>query len=258
MRIFVSHSSTDSALAASLVTLLTSALPLEHDDVLCTSVDGHRLPAGVDINQQLKREVEGADLLIGLLTPHALSSMYVAFELGARWGNGRDMIPVLAGGIRPSNIDGPLAAINCLDGTNESQIHQLLEESARTLSLTIKPASTYAVALVDFRDRASVAEAASSPAVDATIDIGLPADAQRLLVAAESDGYIIASRSIGGRAIQAGSQTFNESGDRRTVAHWEAMIDELESRGLIEATSFKREVFQVTDRGYKLIDELKQ
>ena len=258
MRIFVSHSSTDSALAASLVTLLTTALSLQHDDVRCTSVDGHRLPAGVDINQQLKREVDGAEILIGLLTPHAVSSMYVAFELGARWGNGRHMFPVLACGIRPSNIDGPLAAINCLDGTNESQIHQLLEESARTLSLTIEPASTYAVALKDFRDRASVEEAASSPAVDATIDIGLSADAQRLLLVAESDGYILATRSMGGRVIQAGNQTFHESNEPRSVAHWEAVIDELDSRGLIQANSSKREMFRVTDRGYKLIDELKQ
>jgi hypothetical protein len=52
--IFISHASEDKKLAAALVDLLRSAFNMEADRILCTSVDGYRLPAGSDTDEALR------------------------------------------------------------------------------------------------------------------------------------------------------------------------------------------------------------
>jgi hypothetical protein len=99
--IFVSHSSKDKALAETLTDLLKSALGLLSDQIRCSSVDGHRLPVGVDTQNKLREEVHAAKVVIGLVTPSSLASSYVMFELGARWGAGLFLAPLLAG-VKPS------------------------------------------------------------------------------------------------------------------------------------------------------------
>src|SRR5207247_750725 len=95
--VMISHSSRDKDLAEVLIELLRTALNLAANQIRCTSVDGYRLPAGVDTHEQLRKEVKSARVLIGLLTPNSSSSSYVLFELGARWGAELPMIPLLAG-----------------------------------------------------------------------------------------------------------------------------------------------------------------
>ena len=84
--VFISHSSADGETAAALVRLLRSALNLTPPDIRCTSVEGYRLPAGAPTDLQLREEIIAAAAMIGLISPGGMSSAYVPFELGARWG----------------------------------------------------------------------------------------------------------------------------------------------------------------------------
>ena len=84
--IFISHSSGDLEFTKQLLALLRSALRLPAASIRCTSVDGHRLTGGADTDEQLRREVHDATAFIGVISATSLNSMYVAFELGARWG----------------------------------------------------------------------------------------------------------------------------------------------------------------------------
>ena len=143
MRIFISHSSRDAELARALIDLLQAALPIASDEIRCSSVDGYRLPGGVSIDQQLRSEVHEAGLVIGLLTPNSLASAYVSFELGARWGAKKPMIPLLAGGATPDILEGPLGGINALDCRSDGQIHQLVEETASHLKVEQHRTSTF-------------------------------------------------------------------------------------------------------------------
>jgi hypothetical protein len=93
--VLISHSSKDVDLASALVELLRAGLLINR--IRCSSVDGFRLPAGVQTDSQLRAEVNSTNVLIGLITPNSLASAYVMFELGARWGAGSFMIPLLAG-----------------------------------------------------------------------------------------------------------------------------------------------------------------
>ena len=150
MKIFVSHSSSDQEIAAAFVDLLRAALPLSAKDIRCTSVDGYRLPGGATSDAQLRQEVFECTSFVALLSPTSIKSVYVLFELGARWGANRHLAPIMVAGLDPSFLKAPLNAIHAARGTSESDMLQLFEEMALRLSVTAENASTYMRALQRF------------------------------------------------------------------------------------------------------------
>lgn len=140
--IFISHSSKDAEIALSLIELLKAALNLRDKQIRCTSIDGFKLPAGANTDDVLKAEVRQAYAFIGLITPNSLTSAYVLFELGARWGAGLHMVPVLAG-VGPEALQGPLKGINSISADQIAQLHQLLSDLADTLDLELQSAAGY-------------------------------------------------------------------------------------------------------------------
>ena len=115
IKVFVSHSSDDTELAALVVQLLSTELGLRSQHIRCTSVDGYRLPGGADADEQLRDEALAAECLIGVLSPQSLASTYVLFELGARWGARRHLIPLLAPGIKPDSSRGSFERSQCAE-----------------------------------------------------------------------------------------------------------------------------------------------
>src|SRR5262249_2079920 len=85
LKLFVSHSFRDLEFVKVIVEFLKAALKLSANDIRCTSLDGHRLPGGADTLTQLRREINNVSAFIGIISAVSLDSMYVAFELGARW-----------------------------------------------------------------------------------------------------------------------------------------------------------------------------
>jgi hypothetical protein len=81
-------------------------------------------------------------------------------------------------------------------------------------------------------------------------------DAKILLVAAAGDptGRLMRIRHLGGLIVQAGGRNFAIEGDARSEARWEGVIGELERLGLVEDRGYKREVFAVTDEGFRVAD----
>jgi hypothetical protein len=142
LSIFISHSSKDAAIALSLIELLKAALELTDEQIRCTSVDGFRLPSGANVDDVLKSEVHEAQAFIGLITPKSVASAYVLFELGARWGARRHMIPVLAG-VGPEALQGPLKGINSISANSVAQLHQLLSDLADALDIELQRAASY-------------------------------------------------------------------------------------------------------------------
>ena len=142
LSIFISHSSKDADLALALVDLLKAGLAVTADRIRCSSVDGYRLPVGVNTEAKLREEVNAAQIVIGLITPSSLSSYYVMFELGARWGAKLFLAPLLAG-VRASELSGPLSLLNALSASSEPQLHQLLADIAQQLRVPLQPTASY-------------------------------------------------------------------------------------------------------------------
>lgn len=150
MKIFVSHSSVDKDIATAFVELLRAALPLSANDIRCTSVDGYRLPPGSNADAELRKEVFEAAAFVALLSPQSIQSVYVMFELGARWGTNKPLLPVMIAGIDPSFLKAPLSAINAVAGTSEAGVHELIGALAGKLMVQQERPAAYLKALQAF------------------------------------------------------------------------------------------------------------
>ncbi len=142
LAVFISHSSKDTGLALALIDLLKAGLALTANQIRCSSVDGYRLPVGVNSESKLREEVNAARVVVGLITPSSLASYYVMFELGARWGANLFLAPLLAG-VKASDLSGPLSLLNALSASSDAQLHQLVADIAHNLGLPLQPAASY-------------------------------------------------------------------------------------------------------------------
>jgi len=187
VKLFISHSARDTQIVAPLVVLLRSALNLAAAEIRCTSVDGYRLPAGVDTNEQLRREVNDSAVLLGVISSESLRSLYVVFELGARWGSKRTFVPLLAPGAPASLLGGPLAGINALRLDVEAQIHQLLGDLGRYLPCAVESPAVYKAQLDSFLEHAT---AKQKEVIAASLDRERPREVSTTEPVRDEDGEI--------------------------------------------------------------------
>lgn len=145
MKVFVSHSHKDVEIAKGLVELLRGALNLTVEDIRCTSVDGYRLQAGISTDEQLRMEIHDSEVLIGLISPASISSYYVLFELGARWGSDKPLIPLLSSEKSIELLKGPLQGITALNAKEEGQLFQLVTDIATILKIRPENPQSYQV-----------------------------------------------------------------------------------------------------------------
>ena len=258
LQVFISHSNKDIDLARHLIELLQKALNLRSDQIRCTSVDGFRMQSGAPTAETLRGEVHDTKLLIGLITPNSMKSAYVIFELGARWGAEKSMIPLLALGTTPELLEGPIAGINALDSRDEGQVYQLLEETSRHLGIELDKTSSYAAAVSALAQASMETEAYDAQLPAKHGPPRLSEGARKLLVEATKDpsGMIVMIRAFGGVKISTNGKAFGDTGNARSEARWKQAIKELLNRGLIEDTKGKGEVFEVTHEGFEIAESL--
>lgn len=122
--------------------LLKDSLGLKSSEIRYTSSPAYGLSGGTNPAEQLRQDILAADLFIGLLTAESIESAYVLFELGARWGCNRSIIPLLAGGATPDIIKKPLD-VHALSCDDEAKIYRFVEDCAGILSLEPEPVAAY-------------------------------------------------------------------------------------------------------------------
>jgi TIR domain-containing protein/GlcNAc-PI de-N-acetylase len=132
-RVFISHSSKDKEVADLVSRLLRESLSLKMNDVRCSSLNGQRFEGGAEVDNTIRKEVLAAKVLIGLVSAASADSAYVLFEMGARWGSGEKLVPVLLPGTGAEALQGPLSNMNALRLDEASQVHQLIEEVRKCL-----------------------------------------------------------------------------------------------------------------------------
>lgn len=142
MKLFISHSSLDSKLAEAIIDLIRSALNISASEIRCTSVDGYGLPGGADTEEVLRQEVHSSEAFVGIISKESLDSMYVVFELGARWGANKHLIPLLAPEVSADILSGPLSGINALN-CRKSDLHQLVTDLGNKLEIEPDSPASY-------------------------------------------------------------------------------------------------------------------
>ena len=143
IRLFISHSSKDLEFLQNLIELLRAALLINSSQIRCSSVDGYRLPAGVNIEKQLIQEIHDAEAFIAIISLDYKSSDYAMFEVGARWGAGHHLIPLLTPYTDSNILRGPLANYNALNTGNRSQIQQLIDDLSEHLNIAPEKPAVY-------------------------------------------------------------------------------------------------------------------
>jgi len=154
MKVFVSHSSEDKKIAEAFVELLRAALNLQPKEIRCTSVDGYKLEAGADDEEQLRQEIFDSQVFLALLSPMSTKSVFVMFELGARWGARGYLAPIMISGLSTKDLKKPLSSIHAISGISESDLHQLVETISTKLKIDANNPAVYVKALKAFIDSA--------------------------------------------------------------------------------------------------------
>ena len=73
----------------------------------------------------------------------------------------------------------------------------------------------------------------------------------------DKQGKVYMSSTMHGLTIQSNGRNFVDGTDAKQQATWRGAVGDLESRQLIEDLGRKREVFRVTDKGYKAAEALR-
>ena len=208
IEVFISHATADESLAAALVDLFQSALALPAAAIRCTSVTGYCLRGGADVDERLRREVDDANAFIGIISHQSLRSTYVLFELGARWGANLHLIPVLAPGLGPDVLIGPLSGLHALK-TDRDGLTQLVEDLGSELNLDQTAPTTYQRQINRVLDVPPAAPPDTPMTHGEDRTHALSPEAQDLLVTAASDrqnGAIFATQSFAGLSISVGDR----------------------------------------------------
>jgi ribosomal protein L37AE/L43A len=143
MDIFISHSSQDVDLIRELITLFEKALGIDPKSIRATSVPGYKLDPGVDTDEHIREELRRFKVLVGVLTPASLSSSYVLFELGARWGQKLSIAPLFACGASGRHLKGPISGLSALSAATDADLHHFLHAVAAQLSVMPRNPATY-------------------------------------------------------------------------------------------------------------------
>lgn len=133
--LFISHRHEDKGVVEALVNLLEAAFSFEPWQMRCTSIPRLSPPYAEDLNEQIRKEVTKAKLVLGVITPSLKGSSYVLFELGACWGAKRTPLPLLARGATPADIPDPIAGTLAVKLTEKEEINKLLRELPEKLDL---------------------------------------------------------------------------------------------------------------------------
>ena len=236
IKVFISHATADEPLAAALVDLFQSALALPPGAIRCTSVTGYGLPGGTSVDEQLRRDVSDANAFIGIISYQSLRSPYVLFELGARWGATRHLIPVLAPGIGPEVLIAPLSGLHALK-TDRDGLTQLVEDLGSELNLDQTAPTTYQQQINRVLGLPPAAPPDTSTTNGDDHAIALSPDARELLVAAAKsrNGAVLIFKLMAGTAINCDNKQFVELGNPRSEAQWKRAAEDLQQAGFIES-----------------------
>lgn len=129
--VFISHSSNDSAFAEQVITLLNECIDFDGEGIVCTSTEGYGFEFGTKFERELRESIAAADVVVALISPNSLASLFCTFEMGAAWGLEKTIKPILLPDVQKSSIQRPLSSLHFLEWSNEKGWARLVREIAK-------------------------------------------------------------------------------------------------------------------------------
>jgi hypothetical protein len=83
-------------------------------------MDEADIAAGTAISSRLRSAIQNSTALLVLISPSALHSRWVDFEVGAGLALGKPIIPILVEGVVEKDLPEPLKGIEFIDARNQS------------------------------------------------------------------------------------------------------------------------------------------
>jgi len=134
-KIFVSHISEESPLAAVLKTNLSSDF-LGLVEVFVSS-DLESIAAGSNWLVSLEQALREATVLIALCSHASINRPWVNFEVGAAWVKSIPIVPVCHTGLKPRDLPIPYSVLQAVEASSETGLKGLYTLIARTLGCNV-------------------------------------------------------------------------------------------------------------------------
>ena len=252
-KIFISHSSSDESHVELIVKLLKD-MGFNQDKVFCSTIPGYGIGLSKDIFDTLLELFNEHDLyVIFAHSPNYYDSAVGLNEMGAAWVLKTRSCSILLPGFEYSDMKGVVDSSKIaikLDGdrrTVQNLINELYNDLSDFFSTTRDTTIVWEKARDEFIDKMN--------AIQVVVDSPLSKEAEDILREAEKDdrGVVILSKDLSGLIVQAGNTAMNKPGVRREEARMEAAVKELISKGFLTQTG--KDIFQITDEGYKFLDK---
>lgn len=250
--IFISHSSSDKPHVELIVKLLKE-MGFNQDKVFCSTIPGYGIGLSEDIYDVLLNLFNEHDLyVIFVHSPNYYGSAVGLNEMGAAWVLKSSFCSFLLPGFEYSDMKGVVDSSKIaikIDGdrrTVQNLINELYNDLADFFSTTRDTSIIWEGARDEFIDKMN--------AIQVVVASKLSHEADGILKEAEKDdrGIVMMTTDLSGLMVQAGNTPMNKPGIRREEARMESAVKELISMGFLTQTG--KDVFQITDAGYKYLD----
>ena len=136
-RVFVSHAASDSELVRELVEqliVLGSGVP--EADVFFSSGAATRVPAGRDFREYIRAELDGARIVVAIITPQFMASAFCLAEVGAAWANVREFVPLAVPTFNREALRGVLPGLQVNLMTDPGALDELNDRVCEAMGST--------------------------------------------------------------------------------------------------------------------------
>lgn len=268
-KLFISHATRDIAYVKPLVDLLED-IGLTEEQMVCSSIPGYGIPLGEDIYDWLSNQFQSCDLhVLFILSDNYYGSAACLNEMGAAWVLRTRYDSILVPGFEFRDIKGAVnlnqisIKLDSDESTLKQHLNELKDKLVTEFGLYMPSASKWERHRDGFVEKICCAienaPAEVKEAPEETSKLHLTEDATELLVHASKDpnGQIIVMKVLSGMGISSNGKNFVvPASSSREEARWMGAIRELERYGLIQAVSYKRQIFTVTREGYEAADKV--
>ena len=272
-KVFVSHSSGDADYVKAIVELLED-IGLGEGEIFCSSVDAYKIPLGKSIYDYLAEQFQNYNLhVLFVLSKNYYDSVASLNEMGAAWVLKHRYDAILLPGMQFEDVRGCIDKNQIsikLDSEEGELQHRLNEFQKNMVEEFSKPPlnmSKWERNRAEFlhkvralmADNAKAETAAETDKNKESEEVLSLEAAVLLAYASEDQGEIIVIRDILGTHVQAGIwELTGAEASARTIARWEAAVEELLRLALIKRTGRRDRIYGVTHRGYEAADVIKK